>query len=577
MIFRRTFLVSLVVCLATSGLQSAIATSLSGSACSSVNKVKLVNGLKFTCQRSGKKTLWSSGVKVKPIQTHSTTTLQPRQPEPSPLPSQTPTPPEPMQSPASSTTVNKVRKSGVPVQGESCPADSGDVVGYDENSNFVDLMCNSFDNRYFPRPDSPFLVDPVTGVKSVDPTTSFVGIPSLTPLSSVASDEKPSTGISDISLFASAGSCKIPDGGVMGDIPQNFQHHFVSGFSPYAERAKLLQNPVIQVVPMDFSDDVATTSPQVDLSQISAFISNFYQHESAIKLNITWKIPSKYIRAPQPLSSYDIGGNFFKGTSSPTNLFSFAHSAITAADPSIDFSGATIVALVFPPGTTNAQSGSFMAEAAEPGANWSTAEGEFHNLLIAGAMEGDPVAFQWTWMHEMTHMFGFTDVRTIVSNGNQDSSPMGVFDLMNSEVAPELLAWQRWLLGIILDDQVYCETSKKAVSVWLHPVEEESSNKKLLVLPISKYRAVIVESRRRMGFDSNLGTSSQGVLVYVLDTTAIYRTSPMTVIPRSGSTDNTWRTDSLLKPGDSVVIEGYSISVAESGPFGDVIKVSSAS
>ena len=51
----------------------------------------------------------------------------------------------------------------------------------------------------------------------------------------------------------------------------------------------------------------------------------------------------------------------------------------------------------------------------------------------------------------------------------------------------------------------------------------------------------------------------------------------MTVIPRSGSTDNTWRTDSLLKPGDSVVIEGYSISVAESGPFGDVIKVSSAS
>ena len=70
----------------------------------------------------------------------------------------------PMPTPNPSTTI----KDGVPKQGQVCTANSADVIGYDLNGKFTDLMCNQFDNRYFPRPAylNPFTVDPTTGLST---------------------------------------------------------------------------------------------------------------------------------------------------------------------------------------------------------------------------------------------------------------------------------------------------------------------------------------------------------------------------------------------------------------------------
>jgi D-mannonate dehydratase len=47
----------------------------------------------------------------------------------------------------------------------------------------------------------------------------------------------------------------------------------------------------------------------------------------------------------------------------------------------------------------------------------------------------------------------------------------------------------------------------------------------------------------------------------------------MKLVPRIGSTDTVWRTDSALKLNDSVTTQGWKISVVESGNWGDVVKV----
>jgi hypothetical protein len=95
----------------------------------------------------------------------------------------------------------------------------------------------------------------------------------------------------------------------------------------------------------------------------------------------------------------------------------------------------------------------------------------------------------------------------------------------------------------------------------------------MVVIPISKYKALIIESRRNLGYDTTLGTLNEGAIVYTLDTTIGYRKSPLKIVPSPTSTDTTWRRDAALKLNESATIWGYKITNIESGDFGDVVKV----
>ncbi len=110
-----------------------------GKHCSSINKSVISENLKFICIKSGKKLVWGKGIKVTPID--------------NPIPTPSPT-------------SSKNHKSGVATEGTKCPPNSADVIGYDKNWNYVDLMCNSYDDQYITRPENlnPFKVDPLTGV-----------------------------------------------------------------------------------------------------------------------------------------------------------------------------------------------------------------------------------------------------------------------------------------------------------------------------------------------------------------------------------------------------------------------------
>jgi hypothetical protein len=180
------------------------------------------------------------------------------------------------------------------------------------------------------------------------------------------------------------------------------------------------------------------------------------------------------------------------------------------------------------------------------------------------------------WAHETGHMFGLTDIRDTTDHTKQDSSDLGVFDLMNSMIAPELLAWNRYMLGILNDDQVRCVTKPEPTTHFLAPVAKRTTETKMVVIPISKYKAVIVESRRNLGYDVNLGSANEGAIVYTLDTTIPYRKSTMKLVPSPSATDTTWRRDAALKLNESVSIWGYKITNIESGDFGDVVKVEKA-
>ncbi len=125
----------------------------SGASCIKANQILIAKGKIFTCTKVKKKWVW--------IQSTKSQSVPAKVPAPAPTPSSAPTP-----TPTPSSGSTPQHRQGFPIQGEACLRNSPDVVGYDSNWVFVDLMCNQFDDRYFPRPQDghPFLVDQNTGL-----------------------------------------------------------------------------------------------------------------------------------------------------------------------------------------------------------------------------------------------------------------------------------------------------------------------------------------------------------------------------------------------------------------------------
>jgi hypothetical protein len=144
---------------------------------------------------------------------------------------------------------------------------------------------------------------------------------------------------------------------------------------------------------------------------------------------------------------------------------------------------------------------------------------------------------------------------------------------MANPTLPELLVWQRFLLGILNDDQMRCVTNQASTTHWLSPVELVTPNPKGVVIPLSSTTALVVESRRRLGFDVNMGRETEGALVYRVDTKIRYNLSPVKIVYPARSVDREWETDSTLRLGESVTSDGWKITVTETGKFGDVVKV----
>ena len=108
----------------------------------------------------------------------------------------------------------------------------------------------------------------------------------------------------------------------------------------------------------------------------------------------------------------------------------------------------------------------------------------------------------------------------------------------------------------------------------------------MLVIPLSKTKAIVVESQRSTGYNFKVPTSLNGAIVYQVDQELInggggkFGQGVHLLLPKNRATVQ--RTngflygDARLVQGDYVEIGGIRITNIESGAFGDVIKVEKA-
>jgi M6 family metalloprotease-like protein len=245
---------------------------------------------------------------------------------------------------------------------------------------------------------------------------------------------------------------------------------------------------------------------------------------------------------------------------------------VNLVDDEYDFADYDAVVIEEPRSVTDSELGMFVPYAPTK-AGLSTAiksdEGEIVSILVTGNDQSRDIA---NWIHEFGHLLGLPD-----RNWNVSSDP-GFGIMFGWYGAPEMAAWSRWQLGILQDKQVDCKTDTSTSTHLIRPVAWSGEYQKAVVIPVSENEVIVIESRRRQGYDALLGKESEGAYVYRIDTSAkMYQPDTKKIVdvvaPSRVKLGSGWAMDASLKLGESVTSDGWTITVKETGAFGDVIEV----
>ena len=316
---------------------------------------------------------------------------------------------------------------------------------------------------------------------------------------------------------------------------------------------------------VDFSDAPATLTPQEAFSKISGATATF-DEVSYGKLNYTFVPNFKWYRMSKPAVDYAPLSQSFDSHRA------YIMEALTLADAETDFAKVdNFIILANPNAKGLGNSGpSFSAIRG----NGVTFDGKY---LANGATSAtDLLVWGSIWLnHEITHSMGMVDLYSFKEDA--DSAMKGTFRFTGefsymglsafTSASPSLLAWERWVLGWIEDDQITCMNSTTLTQT-INAVESIGGIK-AVVIPLGGTKAVVVESRRAIGLDKKM--SKVGALVYVVDSSIQSGLGPVKVFPQNSSDQKYWLAPRSV--GESITVEGVTITVTQVDQNSDTVKI----
>jgi hypothetical protein len=145
----------------------------------------------------------------------------------------------------------------------------------------------------------------------------------------------------------------------------------------------------------------------------------------------------------------------------------------------------------------------------------------------------------------------------------------------------ELSGWMRFVAGWLDDEKIYCQELKtlNSTDVTLVPLSGSGNGIKMVVVPISETKAVVIESRRETKFSCMMPSKRNGVLVYVYDALLSHGENFLNpVTPEGRSNENSPNClvvpypNPILYKGEKISIDGITIEVVDSLNY-DKIKI----
>jgi M6 family metalloprotease-like protein len=328
---------------------------------------------------------------------------------------------------------------------------------------------------------------------------------------------------------------------------------------------------VVQLIYVDFADQVAKGKASDDKSFWTDGVSKFLADMSNGAVNFEWRATEGYNRMSKKLADYRVT----RALGGDTAVL--VQEAINLADREVDFTDVDFVVAVLPPETQRSLSDVSPALILSQNSPFKTNEGRVYRATLVGGDMRFPEG-HLLLSHEFGHLLGIHDYYWYGWKQGmvfEDQFKfMGNFDNMNyaNGKSREWTAWSRWLIDFLPDSKVLCAKDGVEASAKLEAVSKVGTGPQLLVIRTSPTEAIAVESRRNTRHDSNASSSSNGLLVYRIDTAISSGQGALRIVRKPGSTDALF-SDAPLKPGESLRVGAWIISNLESGIDWDVAKI----
>jgi M6 family metalloprotease-like protein len=332
------------------------------------------------------------------------------------------------------------------------------------------------------------------------------------------------------------------------------------------------------LIPLDFPDLAGEANFRSRVDEQMKLTSEWFDTVSGGKFKVEWVVLDKWVRIPNPTSEYTIDRS--DNLERVPNAIKLWNNAMTESDKVFDFTGIQTVNFILPKGQD------FVQEALQ-GFPWQpevkavvTNEGSVSSFSIAGRFFDKLNRKYWSyWVHEFGHAMALPHI-----GNSRDPNPFLGSDIMANQDGEtrELSGWLRFVAGWLDDEKVYCQelSTLKNTDVTLVPLSGSGTGVKMVVVPISATKAVVIESRRETKFSCTMPSNRNGVLVYTYDATLSHGENFLEpVTPLFRYNESSYDCASSLNPnpisykGDKISVEGVTIEVVDSLNY-DKIKLS---
>lgn len=335
----------------------------------------------------------------------------------------------------------------------------------------------------------------------------------------------------------------------------------------YDEKAgnHLSPNLVIQIIPFQTIDFPATGDPVKELSTYWKFLETSLENMSDVDSKYEVRIADKYFKIDKKLTDYVLPPIDAPG-GEENGVTEIANDVLNIADKDINFEGVDKLFFIGPPGTSRNELynwGGSQQLKTDEGKPQSGVYISGHPTTIKSGSAN--IRGPMGEIHEIMHLMAGT-----LFDHNEGLT--GGFGNMSGAMN-DFLAWDKLVAKFIDGEQVRCAPTGKTSIHWIKPSTINGKHEKLLMIPISDHEAIAVESIRRSGFNYKLPDYKLGALVYTINTKEMdVQMNGMEGIEVVSNPNKSFVKLPLL-PGEFLEVNGYKITVLESGEFGDLVQV----
>jgi hypothetical protein len=313
---------------------------------------------------------------------------------------------------------------------------------------------------------------------------------------------------------APVADCQLKDARIIKTQPNNV------GFPHSADIIPNLGVHKVILIPIDFSDSPGTADFLAQQNAQMKTYSAWYKFFSNGRAGAQVITSNQWFRASKPSSSYVVAQNMPNTNNKSANAMDLiAQDFINATGKTFDFSDSPGVFFIYPKsnniGIDTSLNGRGVSLQTPQGTKKLFYFGPGKSSYEVEARLQKPYSRFWgLWIHELLHSQGLA----LHAPGNGFPTGLGQ-DQEGASLAIDM--WEQFLLGWLKDSQVYCApaSSLTSTTVVLNPLEIATDKYKTAIVPLSKTQALVVESRRPIGYSSGWDKVDSGAFVYLVDTT----------------------------------------------------------